>query len=224
MNFNLDNMYDTLGYVEIAWTNAGQHTDWWGYRVYRMYEGDNDWVLIHQTSNQQGSYFYRDYLAPSLDTPAYVVVEVIEQGGSLSELSYDPQVTYVETSYYWIIHVEGGTAFRLYNVKTDSFKTEYEEEVIHLIGRGRKVDIGDRIGVEGSLSAKLRDRHDGLTGRQQRFTLENTRSHQELLHLRNPFGDVWPVNLSDISFEREAGVGHREFLDVSFEYYEVVGA
>jgi hypothetical protein len=46
----------------------------------------------------------------------------------------------------------------LFGVTDDGYTDEYEQETYNIIGRGRHTDYGDRLGLNGSMTVKLRDR------------------------------------------------------------------
>lgn len=60
------------------------------------------------------------------------------------------------------------------------------------------------------------------TARQQRQKIEALKSEKRDLYIRSPFGDLWLVATGNISVTRIAGVGNRDFVDVSMPYQEVV--
>ena len=59
------------------------------------------------------------------------------------------------------------------------------------------------------------------TARKQRQLLINLQSQGHSLQLRNPFGDVFPVHVSNMSIDRVAGVGPSEFVDVEIPYLQL---
>lgn len=126
------------------------------------------------------------------------------------------------STHYWLIHPDDEAKnMQLHQVVSDSMSEEYQQESFVLLGRpGRKVDYGDRMGREGSLSAQLRDR-PGYTARQQRQDLEELRAERRELFLRNPFGDVWQVSTGNLQISRVPGVGAHEYVDISIPYTEV---
>jgi hypothetical protein len=125
---------------------------------------------------------------------------------------------------YWLIEPSsdniGADAFKLSIVTGDSFSDEQEESEFTVIGRGRIVNKGQRLGYKGTLDVQLRDT-GGTTARQKRLRLVNLQQTPRQLWLRNPFGDIFRVNISAMSIGRIAGVGSSEFCDVSIPYSEV---
>lgn len=122
---------------------------------------------------------------------------------------------------YWLVDPTGSQSIRLRQVTEESFQDEYEEEAIVLIGRGRKMDYGTRLGFSGSLTAQLWDTPE-MSAREQRLQLELMKRVRHGLFLKNPFGDVLSVNAGAISFSRIAGVGSREFGTVTIPYQEII--
>jgi hypothetical protein len=88
------------------------------------------------------------------------------------------------------------------------------------MGRGRLVNKGQYLGPKGSLDVRLRST-GLLTARQKRLRVLAIQQEVGDLFLRNPFGDVWSVNMSNMAVSRIAGVGSSEFCDVTIPYAEV---
>jgi len=131
----------------------------------------------------------------------------------------DPRT--VATDDYWLIDPDDYmNSVRLHHVTGDSFTEEFEETFLNVIGRGRKHEIGTRYGFAGTLNAQLFDL-PGITAREQRLRLEVLRNERKGLYLRNPFGDIWQVSAGAIQISRRAGVGLREFADVTIPYTEI---
>lgn len=114
----------------------------------------------------------------------------------------------------------GTTTVTLHIVTDESWEVEYESQVINLLGRGRKVNLGERWGAKGSLSAQLRN-NVTATARAQRLALEAVRDTGAVVTMTNPFGDAMPVFIETMSFTRVPGVGDHEAVDVSLSYVEV---
>lgn len=122
---------------------------------------------------------------------------------------------------YWLIHpTDSSQTVRLFHVTADTYTEEHEDNVLNLIGRGRKVDTGETWGVNGSLTAQLRDRPTP-TARQQKVSLLKARNDKVALTLQTPFGDSWQVFLKDIAFARVGGSATNEFIDATIPYLEV---
>lgn len=123
---------------------------------------------------------------------------------------------------YWLIDPSNAdNSVGLYNVTADTFSDEYEEAFLTVIGRGRKHDIGTRAGNTGTLSIQVRDIEGGPTARQQLVAIRALRDLKKTLYLRNPFGDIYKVAPGQISIDRMAGVGQREYATVTLPYQEI---
>jgi hypothetical protein len=225
-NFTVDaGPYDAQGFVRVQWTNETKGANFYAWRVYRRRtgSGSSGWQMIHQRTTDAANMEYRDYLAPANVSADYAVVQATSTNGgqTISESSRTPQAVIPAGTRYWLIHpTDEGQHVPLHNVTQDNFTEEYEEDVLNLIGRGRKVDQGERWGVNGSLSAQLRDK-PGATARQQAAGIRGLKAARRFVWLRNPFGDVWKVTLGDVQVARVGGVGVREFVDVTLPYLEV---
>lgn len=215
--------FDTNGYVTISWDDTDKDVDWSAWRVYRKRYGDTYWTLAYETTDDLSSYDFQDWLAGGVSW--YVVAQVAFRAG-IEQESLFPSPASVEpyTESYWLIHpIDPAQTRKLNQVKSDSFSLEYEEAEIQLIGRGRHIDYGDKVGYQGSITCSLYDLPTE-TARQQRLALEALKHQRIGLYLRSPFGDVWYVNAGLLSFERMPGVGTREFGTVTIPYTQVEGA
>lgn len=221
-----------MGWVLITWQDVGRDVDFTSWVVYRKMDlidpitlavlEDGEWEdLYHQTATA-GSYQYEDYWARSGYKVSYRVEQQVTRYGDVVTSSNGvAKVNYPISDSYWVIDPDNSTAWKLGSVTSDSYGDEYEESEFSIIGRGRHVDVGERIGYSGTLTAQLRD-SPGLTARQKRIRLEELKKTQNRrLYLRNPFGDVFRVSVRAMQFTRIPGVGQSEFVDVSIPYSEV---
>lgn len=212
------------GYVRVRWT-ADHATDHYSYRVYRR-DADlrKNWVLIAERTDLASSYTVFDYHSPS-GQQFFTVVEVRGTSTTSTQVE-DSKLTHsvlvaLDTPYYWLVHpTDKSKTIQLRNVTGDDFGNEREVEVKNLIGRGRKVDVGDDWGKQGSLEGRIYDRAD-RTARQIRLDIEDAKDLDSHWFLRNPFGDFWKIWWSDPQFSRISGVGRSEFVEMSFDYSEV---
>jgi hypothetical protein len=218
----------------ISWTNSGIDVTFISWRVYRRYmvtastdlDSDNTrntWVLIYETDAVQSNYSYKDYLAPNNKATDYVVVQVADRFGSVVEspLSSFSTVTITSDRYYFIPTVPVGTiaAYQAGNVTDDSYMDEVESETLHVIGRGRQVQVGDDLGVTGTLTIQLR----GSNTRLDREFLQRLASTKNLgTWMKNPFGDVRLVKFGNIQVKPLAGTGTTEMSDLTIPYTEVI--
>lgn len=226
---------DGQGYVTVAWSDAGRDDDFSAWVVYRKDDllsaagvvvEQGTWKEIgkvHQAATS--GYIYRDFYAPAGHKVNYRVEQLVNRFGDELYSSNGTAVSATTSAAgYWLIEPEAAdqsqTAFRLYSVTSDDYTEEYEEESYVVIGRGRHVDRGERLGIAGSLVAQIRD-GAGLTARQHKRRLELMKSENRQLFLRTPFGDIFRVSVGNLDVSRVSGVGTSEFVDVTIPYLEV---
>lgn len=218
----------------LTWTDAAQDTDWVGYRVYRRYQVPsmvemdlNDtatvYELLAEVTNVSTSYTYYDYTMPLNKSVDYLVVQVADRFGSLleSDLSAPDTVVSPGNRYYFVPEVPVGTivSFEASYVTGDNFTRDIEQSTLHVLGRGRQVQVGDDLGYSGSLTLKLRN---PVTARGDREFLEFLASDDAgNLYIRSPFGDVLYVSLGPPSFSRLAGSGNSDLGDLTITYTQV---
>jgi hypothetical protein len=220
-NFTVDaTTLDEQGYVRIAWTNAGKLGTFVAWRVYRRYPPTSAWTLIHSNSSNDSSMEYLDYKAKANTEIQYSVVQAYTSGGNTVETAHSPITVNTTSESYWLIHPTTSLSMKLSYVTSDSFDDDFEQESLNLIGRGRKVDQGDRWGVKGTLTVQIRDRQ-GVTAAQQLANLRAILASATAVELKTPFGDLWKVSLKNPTYDRLAGVSTRPFVDVTLPYEEV---
>jgi hypothetical protein len=218
--------YTQYGYIEVIWDSSSQDYAFASYSVYRRLLGTTDWTLLGEYSNISADYSWKDYTAASNTSYEYVVTQKALRFSILNESSKTtpgPQATTGQSDQYWLVHpTDPSLSILLRNVNSEEFTDEKESQELLLIGRGRHVDYGTRWGYKGTLSAQIRNAPDGTSAREIRLRLELLRNSETTMLLRNPFGDIWQVAVSDMAFQRVAGVGIQEFLNVTIPYSEVV--
>lgn len=215
-------IFEDAGFVQITWTNAAKDLNFLAWRVYRKKPMDFTWTLLHETTADLPNYIYKDWLAESGQTYLYTVVQLATRFGTPAEGAYVPSDPVTPTSSdYWLIHPEDEERnYRLYHVTADSYTEEYEQETMHLIGRGRKTDYGDRLGFQGQLVAQVRNTL-AYTAREFQKQLLAAKAEKREYYLRNPFGDIWQVTMGDLQVTRLAGVAREEYCDITIPYTEV---
>lgn len=213
--------FDENGYILVDWSQQAPDGFFVSWNVYRRVEGAPEWELI-QTYDSQGVTSYKDWLIPNGLRYEYAVTQSGGRSGIVLESSTSSaKVAEVQGTHYWLIAPYATEdSVRLSNVTDDGYTDEYEEESIILIGRGRKVNRGTRIGYSGQLTAKLRD-GNGETARIKREKLQLVKLNKSELYLRTPFGDLFQVSIGNLSIGRIAGVGTNEFVDVTIPYSEI---
>lgn len=223
--------YSLSGYNLLQWSTDNQDVSFQHYRVSRRAAGTTAWTILDDNVKRTtpGPYEYKDWTAPSGVSHEYAVIQVADRFGSSLESAYVPSTPVAPiTEDYWLIHPDsteyGNTAdsknFRFQYTNSDEFSEEYEEAIIPLIGRGRRVEYGTRFGYVGSISANVYS-SPTQTARQQRLALEAIKASRSDLYLKNPFGDIWQVAAGNIQISRIAGVGQNEYHTVTIPYTEV---
>lgn len=220
--------HESAGYVSVTWPNTNKATGFLSWNVYRRLTGEPDsaWtLLVEDYDGTASSHTFPDYTAPTSVSLDYVVVQVADTSGQgfPAESAYTTTSTItVLTDKYWLTTYDADTpiTFDFNNVNSDSFTDEEENATLLLIGRGRRKERGTRWGYAGQLSVHLID-NGSRTARAQRLAIMALKATKRPLVLRNPFGDVFAVAVDDIAFDREAGVGHREFGTLTIPYGEV---
>jgi hypothetical protein len=157
------------GFVWVTFDPTSADTDFQGFVIYRRQYGDSQWTVVATSTKLTDIVGIQDYLIGSGVTYEYAMTQVVNRFGDIVES------TIVEASKitvtpradgYWLLDtVVPADSIPLYSVTDDTFTEEYEMETFHVIGRGQHVDYGDRLGFNGSMTAKLRDR--ALTGTQK---------------------------------------------------------
>ncbi len=111
----------------------------------------------------------------------------------------------------------------LHHVTSDTFTDDRRMEVLDLVNRGRQVQLGNRLGHEGSLTCQLYDRTApvAITARAQRLQVEALRDANLAFVLNNPWGDSWPVVITSVSISRIAGTGLHEAMTATINYTEI---
>lgn len=229
---------DGLGYVALTWTDANREAGFYCWNIYRRDDLIDPntgatlltgiYKLIYQDFRAAaGTYTYFDYMAPSGGYKVnYIVKQVAERSGSYFEsTNTNAAVATPITDGYWLIDTTRAptlyTTMKLSIVISDEYTDEQEESEYIVIGRGRHVDKGETLGPKGSLTTQLRNTAGGTSARQKRLALLDYQTRNVPLYLRNPFGDTFKVNISQMGVSRLAGVGASEFCDVTIPYAKV---
>ena len=225
---------DAFG-ATVTWTNAGVDVDFVAWRVYRRYmvteladldddDTANTWVLIYENTDAASSYSYKDYLIPCNTAVDYTVVQVVDRFGSIIEspISSFTTVTSPSDRYYFIPTVPIGTiaAYEASNVIDDNYTDEVENETLHILDRGRQVQVGDDLGATGTLQIQLRN---PVSARGDRQFLQRLASTKNLgVWMKTPFGDVRCVKFLPIQVRYLAGTGTTELSDLTIPYVEII--
>lgn len=222
--------------VTVSWDDTNVDPDFVAWRVYRRYlavadtaldvnNTANTWVLIHEDTENTTSYEYRDYFAPLNRAVDYLVVQMVDRFGSLIEspLTGHSTITVEGDRYYFVPEIPVGAiaSFEAKYVTADSFTREVEQETIHIIQRGRQVQVGDDLGYVGSFTIQLRDPASARLDREFIEYLSTPDSGN--VYIRSPFGDVLYVSIGNVSTQRLAGVGTSDLADLTVPYSVVFG-
>jgi hypothetical protein len=223
VTYSVSNLvYETLGYMDIDWTAMTPDGTFQNWKLYRRETGEVNWTLLAKYTDINIR-DYHDWTAGTTRSWEYSVTQTADRSGvSLeSPVNPAPTPTIAAGSHYWLINTNDETDnFQLSNVTGDSYSDDYEQEEIIVIGRGRKLNYGTKIGKSGTLNAQIRDT-PGQTARVARQRLETLKEARVSYYLRNPFGDVWLIGLGSMNVSRVAGVGTAEFVNLDIPYMEV---
>lgn len=220
--------------VYINWTDANLDVDFVSWRVYRRYmvaadaaidfdNTANTWVLIYETTDNSAAIEYQDFLMPLNKSVEYVVVQVADRFGSLIESEITDFETIVTSGdrYFFVPATPIGAvaSFEASSVNADNFIREVEQEKLHIILRGRQVQVGDDLGYEGSLTIRLRS---VTTSRRDREFFEYlSTADAPNTYIKSPFGDVFLAKIGVISTNRVPGVGTTDMVDLTVPYSQV---
>lgn len=211
--------YSTEARVTVEWSGATPSGTFVAWRVYRRVN-DGAWGLIYETLDSAVR-LYDDYYAPSGQDVDYAVVEALTSTGVTIETVYSPQTVLAELNHY-MLTCPSNPALNLvlYSVTGESFGDEQEMATVKLLGRGRRVEYGDRFGTDGSLNVSFRD-NPTMTAREQRVRLEALRDSGFAVYLLNPFGDVYRVAMMSAQITRVPGTGKHEMATATISYSEI---
>lgn len=173
--------YAKRGFVYITWTDANMDADFSSWNLYRRQRGDATWTQIATVTSGAGRYAYRDYFIGSGRTYEYTITQMVDRFGDRVE-SVPTKIVRVspDADNYWLIDpLVPSQSIPLYQVTADPFSEEYEQETIQIIGAGRHVEYGDRLGYAGEISSQLRDKFLSGTPREN-YALNPAMSYQSI--------------------------------------------
>ena len=221
--------------VFINWTDANLDADFVAWRVYRRYmkvadsgldfeDTANVWELIYETSDNGAALEYQDFFAPLNRSVEYVVVQLADRFGSLieSDISSFQTINTVGDRYFFVPQTPIGAiaSFEASSVTADNFTREVEQTKLHVILRGRQVQVGDDLGYDGSLTIHLRN---VTTSRRDREFFEYLSTQDAPnTYIKSPFGDVLCVKIGNIATTRIPGVGTVDMVDLTVPYSQVL--
>lgn len=230
----LTNLIGTSGFVRIQWTNAEQPANFYAWRLYQRRSGDTLWTKIYETKVATTSYTHDSYAWANNATQEIVLVYVTQNptSGALAEGPYTGANSFTgpTDAKYWLVHPTDPSKTVTFAVITEEkFKNEMEVQIVDLLdlngeGGGRKVNIGARFGRSGSFHATIHDHTTLGTATAQRQALELLYQLGSEVWLRNPFGDLTSVFITSLGdFNRVAGVGSMESIEVDISYVSLTG-
>lgn len=216
------NPFTEDGYVGLTWTNATKGSNWYSWRVYRRPSTTaGKWTLVKEYLYDTPTYVFHDYWAASNVAQEWIVIRVhLVSSVPTEEAFTTPEIGTPESDNYWLVHPYNIA----YNLKLfpsgESFSIESEVGEMNIIGRGRRIDYGTVWGRRGSLACQLRDR--AVTASEQLRILEAQQNAKSFFWLRDPWSNMLRVRVSDLQVQRIAGVGLRQFADITFAYSALV--
>lgn len=160
--------FERLGFIWLGWTDELIDPDFVNWNVYRRAQGEPNWTLLESVYQDQPFYGLSDYEAAGNTQYEYVVTQVINSGGTgdLVESALDGVIaTTFGSSNYWLIDPsKSRQPIPIYQVTADAGSDEWERNTYTIIGRGRHTDVGEHLGINGSITTQTRDQPIGLEG------------------------------------------------------------
>lgn len=157
-------MYDTAGYASVIVSTAGWDEDLVKFHLYRRsMELNAPWELIHEIATLSDFIVFKDYFLPAGVTSEYALTQLVDRFGDLieSSLALAPkfQINPANAHYWLVDKTDPEMSIKLQGVTGDSYQPELEEASYTVVGRGRQFEVGEDIGIAGTLNAKLRDQN-----------------------------------------------------------------
>jgi hypothetical protein len=161
--------YEKYGYATVRVSTTGYDTDLVQFNLYRRtLDGSAQWKLVDERVSTMPSYVFKDYLLPAGVTSEYAVTQVVNRFGDLMESAVDlaprAQVNPQNSNYWLVSKNTPDESLLLPNVTSDSLIREIEEEVYNVINRGRQVEVGENIGISGTINSQIRNKDIGHGG------------------------------------------------------------
>jgi hypothetical protein len=211
------------GFVIVNWNADTADPDFIEWRIYRRITPAGPWVLAGtEAVTTAGDAFFNDYSFLTSVEQEWAVVQAVTDFGQVLESDYDASDTGTpESTYYWLADSldPDGFSLRLTQTVADSFSQEFERFESHVLGRGRRVEIGDYLGIRGTLTVHYREATSIMS--EELRALEAIQLQKTPVWLRTPFARTVLCYLADLSITRLAGVGPREMVDVTIPYIEI---
>lgn len=209
--------YDDFGRVELEWFDAVEDPTFIEWRLYRRDSDASEWVQLATTTDRM----FMDHSAPPLETVQYSITQVGTAFGVQVESQLFPINVDMSSTYYLLkVKDQPGLAMRLSIVTGDSFSHQYEEEVMDIIGVGRKAEVGTSYGRQGTLTVHFRDMGWQGAAANAYDTLKEIKESGLACYLRIPYSETLEVHISNLQVNRIPGVVS-ELSDITFEYTEI---
>lgn len=207
---------ETDGHVLVSWyTTTMTGFQYWA--VYRKEGSSATWEIVEQITEPSVT-TYKDWQVKGNTTYQYFIAQ---RANNQHYVQTGIEEVTTGSGGYWLIDpIDETNNLKLHNVTQDNYKNVVEKVAYLVVGRGMHVDIGEQMGREGQLTAQLRGT-SLVSARQQKEALENLYLLKKPVYLRNPFGDLWYISMTDVDIQRISGVGLSEFVDVTVPYQEV---
>ena len=128
-------------------------------------ENNAPWELVHTTQTAADFVVYKDYFLPAGITSEYALTQMADRFGDSIESNIDTapkmQIKPSNARYWLIDKTYPEQSIRLQGVTADNYTPEIEEAQYVVQGRGRQFEVGEDIGIAGTLTARLRDQNSG---------------------------------------------------------------
>ena len=215
--------YNDKGYVTVIWSGVPDpfFVKWSVYRRPKTIDNSKEWQLAGEVTSPTKMEF-RDWLVAGSGDFEYAVNQVAYRFGSLVESEFEeyPIAVYIYSDAYWfIVPDEEALNTRMF-IKADKFTDKEQSNSFVIIGGGLRYNTGPNIGIEGSLASSIRHRA-GISASEQMATFRELKSRKGWVLMRDPFGNVIKIAFGEISYDRIAGVGNNEYVDLEIPFYEV---
>lgn len=217
--------YAENGYVTVYYPSGTPDPYFFEWRIYRRRLGTTEWVQAGTVQDPMQKEF-RDWLVAGSGEYQYTVTQAATRFGSIVESEFDETADTVlifSDSYWFIIEDDETQNVQLHRVTGDNYTDRVESNEFVIIGGGRRRNIGERIGKEGTLNVSIRNAANMSASEQIRVLQRLNRDSRPAI-MRDPYGNLTLVSLGEISLDRDpaVGMGVNEFADLTVPYFEVM--
>lgn len=215
-------LYLESGYVNLDWGLTVPDDYFINWNVYRRRFGDTAWTLISSIDDSSTT-TYHDWEVPKVGEFQYTVTQVADRFGYILESALDEIAPpyYIRSEDFWLIDPDDeANNIRLYSVTENPWTDVFEKSSYVVKGRGRRVNYGTHVGIEGTLTIKVRP-NSGYTPTELIEQIQACMERRRWMKMRDPFGRITQVAFGDMSSTPMAGTGENEFADVQIPYEQV---